>query len=57
MQALSMSRVRNIFGRIFKWISVGVLYVLALPAVRKWLLDKLTGRKTSSKVIDVEVKK
>jgi len=56
--SINMSRVRSIFTRVFKWISVGVLYVIAIPAVRKWLLDKLTGRKmSSSKVIDVEVKK
>lgn len=50
-------RLRTVFVKIFRFVSVGVLYILALPAVRKWLLEKLTGRKTGTNVIDVNVKK
>ena len=44
--------------RAFKTILAGFLYILALPAVRNWLVNKLVGKpKTNQKIIDVVAKK
>ena len=51
-----MGRIGNIVLRIGRWLGVGILYVIAIPAVRRWLLARLHGR-ASTKVIDVNVKK
>lgn len=54
----NMGRISGFIGKGVRWITVAVLWVIAHPRVRSWLIDKLLGRKKSgAKVIDVQAKK